>query len=81
MGSEQPAGWSKRPPSAAAASDLPARLRVEALQRVNAKPLRRRLGRRGVLFQYVEPPSAARTKLADFFNILLGQETRSCFVH
>ncbi len=28
--------------------------------------------RRGVLFQYVEPPSAARTKLADSFNILLG---------
>ena len=22
--------------------------------------------------RYVEPPSAARTKLADFFNILLG---------
>ncbi len=58
--SEQPAGWSKRLPSAAAASE-------EA--------------RGGLLFQYVEPPSAARTKRADFFNILLGQETRSGFVH
>ena len=47
--SEQPAGWSKRTSSAVAASDLPAALRVEALQRVNAKPLRRRLGRRKLL--------------------------------
>ncbi len=57
--SEQPAGWSKRLSSAAAASG-----RREAYS-----------------VRYVEPPSAARTKLADpsamlracFFNILLGK--------
>ncbi len=59
MGSEQPAGWSKRLPSAAAASE-------------EAKG--------GLLFQYVEPPSAARTKLADFFNILLGACPRLAIV-
>ena len=42
--------WTKRPPSAAAASE-----------EVKAYSVR-----------YVEPPSAARTKLADFLNILLG---------
>ncbi|MEE8612749.1 MAG: hypothetical protein V3S85_01310, partial [Nitrospirales bacterium] len=42
-------GWSKRPSSAAAASE-------EA---------------KAYSVRYVEPPSAARTKLADFFNILL----------
>ncbi len=55
--------------SAAAASDLPVPR--------GEKSLRRRLGRRRrgeprpYSFRYVEPPSAARTKLADFFNILL----------
>jgi len=57
MVSEQPAVWSKRPSSAAAASE-----------EVKAYSVR-----------YVEPPSAERTKLADFFNILLkeiGPEVR-----
>jgi len=49
--SEQPAGWSKRPSSAATASEE----------------------ERRTLFRYVEPPCAARPKLADFFNILLGR--------
>ncbi len=48
--SEQPTGWSKRPSSAAAASEA---------------------ARWCYPVQYVEPPSVARTKLADFFNILL----------
>ncbi len=48
--SEQPAGWSKRLSSAAAASE-------EA---------------KAYSVRYVEPPGAARTKLADFFNILLA---------
>ena len=49
---ERPAGWSKRLPSAAAASE-------------EAKG--------GVLYiQYVELPSATRTKLTDFLTILPG---------
>ncbi len=41
---------------------------------------RSKRGGQGYSVRYVEPPSAARTKLADFFNILLrnyGREVRS----
>ncbi len=56
------AGWSKSPSSAAAASDLPAQSRFGEGWGGEAYSVR-----------YVEAPSAVRTKLADFFNILLGK--------
>jgi len=39
----------------------------KAVQRGRSKQ-----GGQGYSVRYVEPPSVARTKLADFFNILLG---------
>ncbi len=56
--SEQPAGWSK--PVLSFAEGRPS---SEAVASEEAK---------AYSVRYVEPPSAARTKLADFFNILLG---------
>ncbi len=66
--SEQPAGWSKRPSSAATASE-------------KAKGGAGEAEGGAYSVRYVEPPSAARTKLADpsamlragFFNNLLGR--------
>jgi len=53
---------------------MPARLREAEVLLRRSQVQRGRSKRGGETYsvQYVEPPSAARTKLADFFNILLG---------
>jgi hypothetical protein len=53
--------------------------RIRKVPRMFKKAVQRGRSERGdeaYSFRYVEPPSEARTKLADFFNILLKDQTR-----